>query len=1422
MARVICFTNPMIRLIRAAFAALAFLTLALQAAVAPRQPARQSAGEVLAWGWTQGNQPMTVSHLGQVRAIAQGHNHRLALTTDGKIWAWGFNNFGQLGDGSNTTRDVPVQVANMANAVAIAAGDSHSLALTSDGKVWAWGVKEELGNGAIADSNLPVPVNGLSGVVSIAASGVHSLALTADGRVWAWGTSSFGELGNGSLGGSDVPVLVTNLTGVVAIAAGNLQSLAITDDGKVWAWGFVGDKNWSAVPIQVSHLNGVIAIAAGYRHNVALTADGKVWAWGENDSGQLGNGSVVKSYTPVQVSNLSGVIAIACGDRHNLALTSDGKVWTWGVAGGSQLVPVRIDDLDGIASIAAGGDNSLALKAQATAWTWGRNREGELGDGTQTGRKVPTPVKNLRGIVAEAAGNTHNLALTADGKVWAWGQNYAGQLGNGGYADSSIPVAVSNLSGVKAVAAGASHSLALTADGRVWAWGQNQIGQLGNGTFDNSDIPVPVIFSGMVVAIATGQDKSLALTSDGRLWVWGNDPYGQLANGNSASYSAIPVLVSNLHGVISVAAGGSYSLALTSDGRVWSWGANTYGELGTGSDSGSSVPVMVNLNEVVAISAAVNHNFALTSDGRLWGWGYNGTGDLGDGANVGRNAPVEVKNLRGVIGFAGSAFHSLAIDSAGDVWTWGVNVNGELGTGNDAETSNVPVQISMHNALAVAAGDMHSVAIGIAAEDGSAPSASVQGIDSTTQGNWKGHYGADGYLIANDSNNPPSYATVDINGASLWTWATATTDPRALLRGASPTNRIASTYYSASSFTFDVNITGGPHQIALYLLDLDNAGRNETISILDPATNNVLDTRTFSDFRNGVYASWMLQGHVLIKVANNGGLNAVVSGLFFGNAPPAGVPAPVVSITSPAAGNVSGTITLTANATSPAGIASVQFQMNGTNAGTVNGAGPVFSTTLNTTLISNGLYSVVAIATDNLGQHTTSGAVAITISNGGVGTPAATFVKFDTTTGGTWTGVYGQNGFEIANSPGTWPIYGGVSTDSAKTWTWAASTTDPRALQQGVSSTARIASAYYSGTSFTLDVMFRDTQAHRVALYCLDMESDERRETISILDPVTHAVLDSRNVSHFHNGVYVVWDLQGRVLIQVTVTGGLNAVVSGVFFGSGSPVDTPPPTVSFIAPPAGPVSGEVSLNAHATSAAGIVSTTFVLDNTITLKEPFPGPGAFNDIDFGLSWYSATVINGPHTLTAIATDPLGQTGSATINIEVNNAAPSASLATFLGKDTTTLGNWKGHYGQDGQIIANDANNLPSYATAAWTGASQFSWSLTQDPRALQQTLGSARTASTFYLSNSSGDFSLDLNLTDGKTHQVALYFLDWDHSNRAEGVSIFDAETQYTLDSRVISGFEQGAYLVWNMTGHVTIRIQGSYGVVSGVFIGPLQ
>ena len=145
-----------------------------------------------------------------------------------------------------------------------------------------------------------------------------------------------------------------------------------------------------------------------------------------------------------------------------------------------------------------------------------------------------------------------------------------------------------------------------------------------------------------------------------------------------------------------------------------------------------------------------------------------------------------------------------------------------------------------------------------------------------------GKYGGDGFLIANDANStPPSYAAVSVTGDSIVTWSTTTTDPRALQTTIGSSTRIASAYLSGTS-TFNVDLTDGKtHRIALYLLDWNTTTRSETISILNAASNAVLDTETFSGFHNGEYAVWNVQGHVLIQVKSTGTPNAAISGVFF-------------------------------------------------------------------------------------------------------------------------------------------------------------------------------------------------------------------------------------------------------------------------------------------------------------------------------------------------------------------------------------------------------------------------------------------------------------------------------------------------------------------------------------------------------------
>jgi alpha-tubulin suppressor-like RCC1 family protein len=379
------------------------------------------------------------------------------------VWAWGDNQYGELGNGTYTTSSTPVQV---------------------------------LGTGGVGD---------LTGVTALAGGIWHSLALKNDGTVWAWGDNQYGELGNGTYTttspyGIDTPEMVSGLTGITAIAIGEIDNLALKSDGTVWAWGYngygdLGNGTYtsSKTPVQVlgpggvGFLTGVTALAGGGYSKMALKSDGTVWAWGYNSYGELGNGTYTNSNTPVQVLGpsgvgyLSGVTAIAGGEASNLALKSNGTVWAWGDGGNGELgngtftstinTPVQVlgpggaGSLTGVTAIAEGSLLSLALTSNGTVLAWGYSGYGQLGNGTDTDSNTPVEVSGLSGVTAIASGDGgfYSLALTSAGTVWAWGDNGYGQLGNGTDTDSSTPVEVSGLSGVMAIGTGLYHGLALKA-----------------------------------------------------------------------------------------------------------------------------------------------------------------------------------------------------------------------------------------------------------------------------------------------------------------------------------------------------------------------------------------------------------------------------------------------------------------------------------------------------------------------------------------------------------------------------------------------------------------------------------------------------------------------------------------------------------------------------------------------------------------------------------------------------------------------------------------------------------------------------------------------------------------------------------------------------------------------------------------------
>lgn len=341
------------------------------------------------------------------------------------LLAWGKNGDGQLGDGTLTARAVPVPVKLPpgVSIVAVSAGAVHSLALTSDGRVLAWGKNNrgELGDGSTASSPLPVWVKLPRGVkiTVIAAGSVNSLAVTSSGDVLAWGWDAFGQLGDGTRITSDIPVRVKLPRGVrvVAVSAGEQHCLALTARGRVLAWGRndsgqlgTGDTRVRLVPAWVRLPGGtrVTAIATGMFHSLAATSSGRVLAWGYNVFGQLGVGLVgtSKSDLPVWAGlpKAARIVAVAAGGEHSLALTARGVLFAWGVNYEGQLgdgrqglgrhrpLPVKLPRGTRVTAIAAGWGHSLALTSAGAVLAWGVDPTG-----TST---LPVPVSLPAGLVA--------------------------------------------------------------------------------------------------------------------------------------------------------------------------------------------------------------------------------------------------------------------------------------------------------------------------------------------------------------------------------------------------------------------------------------------------------------------------------------------------------------------------------------------------------------------------------------------------------------------------------------------------------------------------------------------------------------------------------------------------------------------------------------------------------------------------------------------------------------------------------------------------------------------------------------------------------------------------------------------------------------------------------------------------------------
>lgn len=369
------------------------------------------------------NGEITVSGQPYFTAVSAGYNHSLAVRSDGTLWAWGYNAYGQLGLGDTTDRWSPTQVGSATNWVAVSAGYRHSLGVCSDGTLWAWGRNThitpktdanpeitshgQLGLGDTNDRWIPTQVGSATDWKAAAAGGGHSLGLRSDGTLWAWGRNYFGQLGLGDRGdGTDrwSPAQVGSAANWAAASAGYEHSLGVGLDGTLWAWGWnphhelgLGGTPESGEnsPTRVGSAANWVAASAVFYYSLGVRADGTLWGWGMNDCAQLGlgyagGGDVI---VPTQAGSATNWVAAAGGIQRSVGLRSDGTLWKWGGKFPYQaLSPVQVGSAMDWGTMDAGGSHFLGLRSGGTLWAWGANGLGELGLGDTTDRGSPTEV----------------------------------------------------------------------------------------------------------------------------------------------------------------------------------------------------------------------------------------------------------------------------------------------------------------------------------------------------------------------------------------------------------------------------------------------------------------------------------------------------------------------------------------------------------------------------------------------------------------------------------------------------------------------------------------------------------------------------------------------------------------------------------------------------------------------------------------------------------------------------------------------------------------------------------------------------------------------------------------------------------------------------------------------------------------------
>ena len=768
-----------------------------------------------------------------VPVVGQGYGNTITLKEDGTVWATGKNDYGQLGVGDTTNRNTSVQVkidenTYLENVIKIDVTDNTTIALTKTGEVYAWGKNEfgELGLGDRTYRSYATRVKGIDGngylenIIDVANGDENSYAIDKNGNVYGWGDGNYHQIDDTetsrttptqmsdctnaisvSAGECFVEIMQSN-SNVVArgynyygqlgygdtaekptgahivgndinkVSAGNDATLIIREDGTVWAAGRnrygelgLGDTSNRASFTKLTLEDGTEIKAKYGELNSSITTilgkDGKVYTTGYNGYGQLSNGTTTNTSKLQTMLNEDGTevtdaILIKIGemyelDRNTGVIRKDGTVWvsgdnTYGQIGNSgntsatylskmgdgflnypeKVITVGVDKSKKINPLLFNIQDDMNVYTDSTTKVGTLNYEIEDSNvaelttlGMITGKQqgitkikvTDTSTKRTTSIWVKVVNDSNiqislgykfSVALKQDGTVWSWGQNNDGELGLGNTTEYDEPQQITDITEkITDVKTGYYHSIALTEKGEVYTWGYNGNGQLGNGTREDSLVPVKVTGLKNVTKVNAYKYMTIALTQNGEVYAWGSgygakpvklnftrkiiDVSGNLVLAENRKAYNLDETKSYGKDLIKVVAGYNHYLGLTSDGEVYAWGSNSYGQLGNGNNTSSSTAVKVvtpdgksNMTNIVDISAGDSYSIITDKDGKVYTFGYYG--DYRTANTVHSNKPVEIQDLyKTELVAASEGGHTAIVDWDGNVYTVGLNDYGQLG-----------------------------------------------------------------------------------------------------------------------------------------------------------------------------------------------------------------------------------------------------------------------------------------------------------------------------------------------------------------------------------------------------------------------------------------------------------------------------------------------------------------------------------------------------------------------------------------------------------------------------------------------------------------------------------------------------------------------------------------------------------------------